>query len=284
MYDLQNEIFSNMLCSKRKEQLIKLLKNNNKNWKSIIDLHKINITTKRNVVIAMASFPARKQSMIKVISQLYFQCNKIYIWLNEYTTIPSELKQYPNVIAILAKKHSDCKENGRLFWVNQHANDYYLTVDDDINYPPNYVNNIIMHINALHENVIVSYHGTIFDNKNKEHYFSFTHNVDSIVQVHRIGGGVAGMIPKKINFICPDIDKLKTWDGDATISVWATNNNIKKYVLPHSSLWLTPIQINHKKMNLVNALCLSKNTKQKRQQIYNTLTNGWEILLNEYVK
>ena len=49
---------------------------------------------KRNVSILMASFPYRKKWMLQCIERLIDQCDKFYLWLNEYREIPEELKKF----------------------------------------------------------------------------------------------------------------------------------------------------------------------------------------------
>lgn len=234
----------------------------------------------KNIVISMSSFPARKKGMITVINQLINQCDKFYIWLNDYDKIPAELNMFDKnkLIIILANNNSDLKENGRYLAANENIDSYFFTVDDDINYPSDYVINLINAIQKHGKKCIVSYHGTIFKD-GKEKYFAFTNNVINDIQVHRVGGGVMAFIPSEINFVCPEINQLKHWDGDASISVWATQNNIKKYVIAHSSSYLTQQKDNGVFISHINALCLDNNTRKKRNAIYNQI-NAWEILNN----
>ena len=235
--------------------------------------------SRRKIVIAMASFPARKSGMLDVVKKLLPQCDKFYLWLNDYQEIPEELKKMSSekLVIKLAKENSDLKENGRYTWINQNKDCYYLTVDDDIIYPNTYVNLLISKIDQYCGKSIMSFHGTRFIN-GREIYFPFSKDVPADVQVHRVGGGVMGFIPSEIGFTCPSIEELKAWDGDASISVWATLHNIKKFVIAHTQTFLLE-QKNEtgKKLSLVNALCLKAGTKKKRQRAYAQIKQ-WETL------
>ena len=103
----------------------------------------------KQIVIAMASFPPRKNGMLTVIKQLLPQCDKFCLWLNEYKEIPKELNMFDKnkLQVVLAGKNSDLKENGRYLFINENKDAYFLSVDDDINYPENYVEKIINKIN-----------------------------------------------------------------------------------------------------------------------------------------
>ena len=235
--------------------------------------------SRRKIVIAMASFPARKSGMLDAVKRLLPQCDKFYLWLNDYQEIPEELKKMSSekLVIKLAKENSDLKENGRYTWINQNKDCYYLTVDDDIIYPSTYVNLLVSKIDQYCGKSIMSFHGTRFIN-GREIYFPFSKDVPADVQVHRVGGGVMGFIPSEIGFTCPSIEELKAWDGDASISVWATLHSIKKFVIAHTQTFLLE-QKNEtgKKLSLVNALCLKAGTKKKRQRAYAQIKQ-WETL------
>ena len=237
--------------------------------------------SRRKIVVAMASFPLRKVGMLNTIQALLPQCDIFCLWLNEYDEIPAEIKdiqkQSSKLIVKIAKQLSCLKENGRYTWISQYQNAYYLTVDDDIQYPSTYVNNMVAKINQYNSGKsIVSYHGTIFD-QNKEIYFPFSATVQHDVQVHRVGGGVMGFIPSKIGLKSISIDELKTWDGDASISVWATKHRIKKYVIAHSISYLKQFvdPQTKTKVSTIRGLCFNASTAKKRKRIYAQL-NSWE--------
>ena len=235
----------------------------------------------RKVVIAMASFPLRKRGMLTTIQQLISQCDKMLVWLNDYDSIPQELSQFSDKLEVhLAKKMSCLKENGRYTWIDKYKDAYYLTVDDDINYPKDYVQKIVSEINKYRQKAIVSFHGTIFVSKDSEKFFPFQMDVLHNVQVHRVGGGVMGFVPSQIGLDCPKLQELVTWDGDASISVWATLHGIKKYVISHRQGYLTEQQVDGKKISQVNALCLSNSTKIKRKAAYSKISS-WEKLNGE---
>ena len=88
-----------------------------------------------------------------------------------------------------------------------------------------------------------------------------------------------GFVPSQIGFICPKEKELVSWDGDASISVWATLHNVKKFVVAHNDNFLRPQIVGKQNLSLVNALCLNKNTKKKRKFAYSKISK-WETLGN----
>ena len=54
------------------------------------------------------------------------------------------------------------------------------------------------------------------------------------------------MVPEEIGFVMPDLHEIDDWDGDASISVWATLNGVKKICLKKDEGWLSHIIVNGK--------------------------------------
>lgn len=211
----------------------------------------------------MASFPARKKGMLEVIRRLYDQCDEFCVWLNDYSEIPLELSAFPKLKVRLAGEYSWLRENGRLNWVNEFSSCYYLTVDDDIAYPEDYAERITAALEKYGCKSIVSYHGAVFSDGHERIYgFQYKFSVDKMV--HRFGGGVAGMVPDAIGFVCPRLDCMKGWDGDASISVWATNCGVRKICLSRAANWLQELVIGNENQSKKNALCLNSRTKRVR--------------------
>lgn len=243
------------------------------------------LETKRKIVVALASFPARKQGMLNTIRHIINQCDMLCIWLNGYDIIPNELYQFDSskMIICLAHKDSDLKENGRYTFISQFYDSYFLTVDDDLNYPSDYVKKTIQQINFYQQHAIVAWHGAYFDSNNVEHYVAYNHNVIHNIQVHRIGGGVMGFVPSEIDFQVPTKSELIEWDGDASISVWATQHNIKKYVIKHTNNYITECQIENKHISTIGALCKNAVTIKKRTKIYSKIKQWEKLMAYSYI-
>lgn len=113
----------------------------------------------RKVSVIMASFPHRRKWMVKCISQLIGQCDNIYLWLNEYKSIPEELYAFDNKKLHITLSPIDMKDNGRyIFMERECLNDYCFICDDDIDYPINYIDNTLQCFQRNGEYIVVSYY------------------------------------------------------------------------------------------------------------------------------
>ena len=115
------------------------------------------------VVVFLATYPARRNNLPLVVAALLPQCDVLQVYLNEYEEIPACLND-DRITAVLGKDAAgDLKDNGKFFGTRQYPDSYHIFVDDDILYPPDYVENIVDGIKNFGYRAIVGYHGTIYN-------------------------------------------------------------------------------------------------------------------------
>ena len=113
---------------------------------------------KDKVHICLATLPDRESSLEKTINSLRGQADTINIYLNGHQRVPAFLR---------GERGSDCtiwrsKENGGAvmkFWWSDKLEGYLLTCDDDIIYPPNYVERVVDAIERYERRAVVGLHG-----------------------------------------------------------------------------------------------------------------------------
>jgi hypothetical protein len=84
----------------------------------------------------MATFPARREIMLQVIKSISPQVDHLYVCLNEFDAVPTELEGFDNVTAVIPD--SDQKDLGK-FYFSAKPDDTVFTIDDDIVFPQSYV-------------------------------------------------------------------------------------------------------------------------------------------------
>lgn len=100
-----------------------------------------NASPDQQVTVAMATQPYRKAQMLRAVNQLLPQCDKLCICLNGYNSVPAELPKSDKIITVLANDSNGIPDLGcdnKMYWLGDYPG-YYATVDDDISYPPNYI-------------------------------------------------------------------------------------------------------------------------------------------------
>lgn len=113
-----------------------------------------------DIVANMATFPGRIAVALKAIESLAAQVDRVNVILNEYNTIPEGYDVFDNVHYI--HPNENLKDVGK-FLPGANALDYILYVDDDILYPPDYVERLkSAHFSLESIEAIVGVHGVIY--------------------------------------------------------------------------------------------------------------------------
>lgn len=115
------------------------------------------------VVVFLATYPAREKNLAQVVASLLPQCDVLSIYLNEYEYVPDYLKDKKIHITMGRDAAGNLKDNGKFFNVADYAEGFHIFVDDDIRYPPDYVERLIGGIRHFGYRAIVGFHGTIYE-------------------------------------------------------------------------------------------------------------------------
>ena len=151
-------------------------------------------------IINVASYK-RTDSLVKTLESLIDQCDVINVVLNDFEDeIPSIL--YHNKVNLYFSDNS--KGDAFKFYNLIDSNGYFLTVDDDLIYPPNYVENIIAKCKEYGNTKVITLHGRNFNVfPIKSYYakaserFSCLHHVGKNVSV-QFGGKFLPLIYSKV--------------------------------------------------------------------------------------
>ena len=208
----------------------------------------------KEITIAMASFPPRRTGLVKVVNQMLPQCTRMCLYLNGYTAIPEELPKDDKLVIILAGEgmsNPDLGSQGKMHWIGQ-FDDYYLTIDDDINYPVDYADYMVKNVDKYEGKAIVGMHGGIFRIRMggcfpprgfaKDHrtLYPYDTRVARDIPVHILGCGVMACNPKVLGLtreVC--CGPIHSGD-DEDIAIWAQKNRVALIRLVGQDKWITP--------------------------------------------
>ncbi len=203
------------------------------------------ITNKKSTCVAIATYPARRTSLIEAINSLINQADYILLYLNEYKSIPKEIEEHINrkKIICLMDETGLRRAEAKFHWLG-YVNGFYLTCDDDIIYPDNYVRKTVESIEKYHRAAVVGYHGVLFKDivvnfkSDRKEFYKFTENIKEDKPCHLLGTGVSGFHTDILSNIDYSILKSYPYAVDPAFSVICKRNNIKMYCLAHESQWI----------------------------------------------
>lgn len=167
-------------------------------------------------VAGMATMPSRHDTFPRAFDSIVGQVDRFYLFLDGHETVP-ECARRDNVIVMRSADEKRLGPSGKFLGLTrENAPCVYLTVDDDIRYPPDYVNTMVEALARFRGGVIAAIHGAFFI----EPYLSFTMDQDVCnfdvglevdVRVDYVGAGTAAFVSSVVPV---DPRRWAEWDMD----------------------------------------------------------------------
>jgi hypothetical protein len=206
------------------------------------------------IIVAMASFPPRKAGMLRAVADLLPQCDVLRLYLNGYSERPPELPNDAKLDVILAGPECtapDVGSHGKFHWLGAEAG-YYLSVDDDILYPPDYAKYLVEAVDRYQRKAIVGLHGGVYRIRNgapmparnlaKDNrvLYGYDHAISRDIGVHILGAGVMASYPQALG-LTRDVCTGPIHSGDdEDIAVWAQRTHTPLIRLRGANKWILP--------------------------------------------
>lgn len=147
------------------------------------------------VVVSLATIVARVDAVAEAVRSLYWQADRVNVYLNGHGESPAGIRQLKRVSFARSKSHGDNGDAGKFWWADKLGEDtYHLTVDDDLRYPANYVYQMTEGIERYGRRAIVGLHGALIVAPERGYYHcrELMHclsALDEPTAVHLLGTG-----------------------------------------------------------------------------------------------
>jgi len=192
--------------------------------------------------VGIASIPQREAGLAKVVEALYDQADEICVHLNGYDAVPSFLRDDAKLRAVSGV---DLGDRGKFRFVDGFTG-YYVTVDDDINYPSFYVEHLIDGIERYGRRAVVGWHGSILDpaitdfyDHSRRRVLEFSKDVPEDAFVHVLGTGAAAMHTDTLALSLSDFPAPNM--ADIFVALQALRQDVPLVTLAHRAGWATGI-------------------------------------------
>ena len=193
---------------------------------------------------AMASFPARLESLKVVLARVLPQLDELRLYLNDYDAVPDFLQapqMQAKVKVVLGKDaKGDLRDNGKFHDLPKESA-YIFTLDDDLNYPEDYVAQMIHQIEMLGRACVVGVHGVIFppggfNQLTQRKVFDFK-NGHTGHFVDLLGTGTTAWHSSRFQ---PSLDEFKSkGQCDLWFAATAAREAVPFFCVPRAKRWLT---------------------------------------------
>ena len=115
------------------------------------------------VIGSIATMPSRANTFSTMIHSALSQVDKLFVFLDGFEEIPSELKSLPECHVTLLPKKGNLHASSRYFAPRLFDSDAIVVLfDDDILYPPDYVSRIRHAFTQYGDQFIIGFHASIF--------------------------------------------------------------------------------------------------------------------------
>lgn len=119
------------------------------------------ITNDMKITASVASMPSRERSLGMVVESILPQVGELWVYLNEYKKVPSYLN-HPKIKVFRSQNElGDLGDAGKFYNCHQ-VEGIHLTIDDDLVYPPDYVTQMVFHIEKHKRKYAITCHGRRF--------------------------------------------------------------------------------------------------------------------------
>lgn len=123
------------------------------------------------IVAGVASIPDRVEYLRQAVASVVPYVDELHVYLNGYPETPAFL-DHPKITVHRSQEHGDLGDAGKFFTVGTQRC-YYLAIDDDIVYPPDFVWTLLNHLRNARKKgrkVAVGLHGKVMPSRVAHYY------------------------------------------------------------------------------------------------------------------
>lgn len=198
------------------------------------------------IVAGMATMPERLPYLEEVVETIRPQVDAVRVYLNGFDEAPGFLR--PEEAMLSRDARGDLGAEGKLYWMDgkDGLEDYtrYLTVDDDLGYPGDYVTTLAREFDRNRGKAIVGVHASMFLNpmvdfvESRGERFRFYEPLSEARQVHLLGTATTMWSRDTIGL---DLDKDFPMRNasDLQLAIAAQNQHVPMIAIARPAQWVT---------------------------------------------
>jgi len=192
------------------------------------------------ITIAMASVPTREVGMKRVIQSLLGTCDNFDVYLNGYPSgYYTGVFDDPKITVY--RSPPDLGARGKLYMAHRSLG-YWLTVDDDLIYPPDYTYKMVQAVEKYHRQAVIGVHGVLFvkhpDPMQPQTRILFSHAtyLAHDLPVHMLGTGILAYHSSTVML---DWRTMEPGKIDEQTAIVAQERRIPMLCIAHPDDWVT---------------------------------------------
>lgn len=199
---------------------------------------------KTPIFASVASIPEREDALRDAIDSIRGQVDCVFVYLNGYEERPAFTVYQPDVVASLSSERDsgDLGDAGKFFRLGRLEPCFFLTIDDDLIYPEDYVETLVSIIEIYERKAAIGFHG--WNAKpNQRHYHDdraktlhFENLVKEDEPVHVLATCALGFYSSSIDLSINDFHSKNV--ADFWFSVACNRQRVQRIVAAHPKGWI----------------------------------------------
>ncbi len=192
--------------------------------------------------------PSRSHSFAAVVESILPQLDRLYVFFDTRDEIPKTFANEPKIVALSPSQSGDFHACGKFLGIELFGSPcLYFCFDDDIVYPPNYVEVLTRALHRHHLRAVVGFQASLFAPPHLSYrrdrtilHFGranlFDHSVDEL------GTGTIGLCTAHLRFHPRD---WPYWDmADLMLAIEAVKQEVPKIAIRRPDSFLKPLEEN----------------------------------------
>jgi hypothetical protein len=195
-------------------------------------------------IATIATMASRVETFQKVLPAIHSQVDHVFIYLDGYSTPPGFLATFDRITVRIAGELRDLHANSRYLCLEElKVATIVAVVDDDIIYPPDYIDRLVSELQRVEGQAIVGVHGRIFVPPHQSYArdvmtYHFNRALPNPYNVHELGGGTSAFVSSSFNINPKDWGRTDMADIDVAIE--AQRRGLRRVAIRRAAGWLTP--------------------------------------------
>lgn len=202
------------------------------------------------IVATLCSIPERAELLRKTLESLAPQVDAFHVYLDRYDTIPDFVRMcHPKMKVVLSRDVPALGDTSKFLPFSSLSEEcYYLTADDNVLYPPDYVASIIRRIEQYGRQVVIGVHGVLVPDQPEGYssdyrkVFSVKNGLERDALVNNLGSGTVGFYSGLLQGL--DLNYFrKPGMTDLFLSVYCKDRLIPMVAIARPENWLQEIAL-----------------------------------------
>jgi FkbM family methyltransferase len=200
------------------------------------------------VAAGMATVAGNEVALRATVMSLLPQVDRLYVYLNGFHAVPAFLRDHPKVRCQIDTDGRRYGDAGKFWGLEQVSDAVYLTCDDDIVYPEDFVARMVAELAQIGAQGAVGVHGSLIHQPTPGYYkdgsravFHFEHALLRRRRVHVVATNACAFHSSVVRMTLADFRHANM--ADIWLAQYLHRERLPSFVVPRPAGWLVSLEV-----------------------------------------